>query len=177
MIGRFSFLAAMVALAAPLQAAPAVSARDISSVVRALGDAGVPAAIKRDDDGIIYVLGDEGGSAEFTVNFADCDDDEAKTGCKLLMFDTVWEPADFIDADLVNRFNRKATLGHAFLDEEGALHLALSVTTVASLDGDNFRDVLAWWDDADADLRDLIGDADPGIPVIGGGGSTRVVAR
>ncbi len=172
-------LRAAIAVAAlwamPAAAADLVSARDIPSVVGALSAAGVPIAIEHDEDGGIYLVGGDDGD-EFTVDFDDCDDDAARTGCKLLNFEASWEPETFIDAALVNRFNRDATLGHAYLDDDGALHLVLSVTTVAGLPPENFRDVLAWWRDADARLGELIDAANP-APTAPDGGAIPVTAQ
>jgi hypothetical protein len=164
-----ALLAATLLAAAPA-AAETISASDIGSVTRALAAAGYAAEVKRDDDGIAYILADQGGD-EFSVSFEDCDDDVATIGCKLLVFNTAWEADTDPDVDLVNRFNRTATLARAFIDDDGAINLSLEVATRAGLPEANFDDIIAWWQSADAALTALVeADADvaPDAVVVAG---------
>ena len=134
-----------------------VSASDIPSVTAALAAAGFKADLRRDDDGVRYLLVNE-GAEEFSISFGDCDDDVAATGCKLLIFDASWEADSELDVEIANRFNREATLAHAFVEADGTFVLTLVVNTSGGLTKENFAAVLAEWQAADADLDALIGD-------------------
>jgi hypothetical protein len=157
----------MAALAAPAAAANTISAADIPSVTKALEAAGHRTALRRDDAGVRYILVDE-GEEEFSVGFDDCEDNVEATGCNMLIFNAVWDGDSEADADVVNDFNRAATLAHAFLDaEDGTLNLTLAVTTKGGLPAANFAEIIAIWEASDADLAELLGgdEAQPGVVV------------
>jgi hypothetical protein len=150
-------LAVALLAASPVRAADMVSASDIPSVAAALTAAGYKAELRRDDDGARYLLVNE-GPQEFSISFGDCEDDVATTGCKLLIFDTSWEAGDGLDVDIANRFNREATLAHAYVDDDGVLVLTLVVNSSGGLTPENFAAVLAEWQAADSDLSAMIDD-------------------
>jgi hypothetical protein len=148
--------ALLLGVVTPASAAPGVvSAADIPSVIAGLKAAGHDAVIREDDEGVPYVLVDEGDD-EFSVSFDDCDDAVAAIGCNLLIFNAAWEADATLDPDTVNQFNQQSTLAHAFLDEEGALNLSLSVTTKGGLPAANFAEVIAIWEASDKDLAEMI---------------------
>lgn len=150
-------LAALLLLAVPARAADLVSASDIPSVTTALAAAGYKADLRRDDDGIRYLLVNE-GPEEFSISFGDCEDDVEATGCKLLIFDASWDAESGLDVETANRFNRDATLAHAFVDDDGVFVLTLVINTLGGLPTENFAAVLAEWQAADADLAAIIGE-------------------
>jgi hypothetical protein len=145
------FPATTLLAASPLHAAELVSASDIPSVAAALAAAGFRAELRRDDDGARYFSVDDDAQG-FSLGFGDCADEAATTGCKLLIFGVSWTSDDGLDVDIANRFNRDATLAHAFVDDDGALFLTLVVTTSGGLTTENFAAVLAEWQAADRDL-------------------------
>jgi hypothetical protein len=148
-------LAAALLAASPLRAADLVSASDIPSVAAALAAAGLPAELRSDDDGAAYFSVDEGGQA-FSLGFGDCEEPATTSGCKLLIFEVSWTSDDGLDVDIANRFNRDATLAHAFVDDDGTLVLNLIVTTIGGLTPENFAAVLAGWQAADRELSALV---------------------
>jgi hypothetical protein len=149
------FGAAALLAASPVQAAELVSVSDIPSVAAALAAAGLKAELRRDDDGVPYFSVDDGAEA-FSIGLGDCADDAATTGCKLLIFEVSWTNDDGLDVAIANRFNRDATLAHAFVDDDGAMVLSLVVTTSGGLTAENFAAVLAEWQAADRDLNALL---------------------
>jgi hypothetical protein len=157
---------ALLLMAPPAAAAETVSASDIPSVTAALVAAGYKADLRMDEDGVRYLLVNEGPD-EFSISFGDCEDDVAATGCKLLIFDASWDADSGLDVETANRFNRAATLAHAFVDDDGAFVLTQVVNTSGGLPAANFAAVLAEWQAADAELVAMIGgDAAPAGGVI-----------
>lgn len=145
----------LMVLAGPAAAADMVSAADIPSVTAALQAAGHRTTLRQDEDGVRYILVDEGDN-DFSVDFDDCEDAEAATGCNMLIFNAVWDADDSVDAAFVNDYNRNSTLAHAFVGDDGTLNLTLSVTTRGGLPAANFAEVIAIWDASDKDLSDLL---------------------
>lgn len=150
-------LVSIVGLAAA-PAAAQVLASDPASVVRALQAAGYRGEVKTNKNGKPYVSSAANGSG-FSIDLYTCKDDAKATECKTLMFSSWWDPAPYIDAKLVNDYNKTSMFGRAYLNDKAELTLELPVTTVGGLNQANFEDVVNWWSQADSDLSAMVNKA------------------
>ena len=116
MHGKILGLAFAMAAAAPVHAGQ-VTAKDPSSVVTALQEAGYQAQLEKDKGGDPLIRSASSGS-RFSIFFYSCTDNE---DCAAVQFYTAYDtaPGKAPSLEKINEWNRDRRFGRAYIDTEG----------------------------------------------------------
>jgi hypothetical protein len=149
MWGKILAVAMAMALSTPAFAADrVVDVSSVDGVAALLREAGYEAEIKVGKNGDSYIESAIGGN-DFQVLFYGC---KNKVGCDSFDFYSWFKKEPFFSAEMANDWNANNRFLKVAIDSDGDLSEYAYLSTVGKMTYDNFKDYVAWYGSADADL-------------------------